>query len=329
MLIGNFSERRNGFTIIELLVVIAIIGALVALLFPAIQSAREAARRIQCRNKLKQISVGLLNHELSQGHFPYGGWGHEWVGVPGRGSQERQPGGWAYSTLPYLELNQLHQLGRNPEDDNFGQFISQRLSTPVCLFSCPTRRPCQLWRVNESIPYLSHPKPAGFVSAVARSDYAINAGGNHVYSWPGPEDFLKGDDPKTDWPDAKSSSGICHLRFGVEARQIEDGLSNTYLVGEKFLNPAHYADGESRGDNETLFSGYASDLHRFTRLDLQPLLDTPAKQKLGSPGFLRFGSAHPAGYQMAMCDGSVRLLSYDISAEIHFSLGHRHDMAAQ
>ncbi len=318
--------RKKAFSLVELLVVFAIVGSLAALLFPAIQAARESARRAQCSNNLKQISLGVLNHEQALGHFPYGGWGHEWVGVAGRGSKEQQPGGWVYNALPYLELSELHSLGGDPKALNADRHYSQRLGTPVRLFTCPTRRPSSTWMVSDGQAYLSQPKPAGNVSEVARGDYAINAGARSfdVFSFPGPVNFEQGDNPpKEFWPNAKLSSGICHLRFGVGTRRIEDGMSNTYLVGEKFLNPDHYADGESRGDNETLYSGYCTDLHRFTRIDLLPLQDTSAK--LDSRGYLRFGSAHPTGYQMALCDGSVRLISYEIAAEAHYRFGHRSD----
>src|SRR3977135_3561541 len=78
-------ERSGGFTLVELLVVIAIIGILVALLLPAIQAAREGARRAQCKSNLKQLALGCLNHHDTQKHFPTGGWGYQWVGDPDRG----------------------------------------------------------------------------------------------------------------------------------------------------------------------------------------------------------------------------------------------------
>jgi prepilin-type N-terminal cleavage/methylation domain-containing protein len=92
-----------GMTLVELLVVVAIITMLMALLLPAVQSVRETARRARCSNNVKQLTTAALGHVQAQGYFPSGGWGYFWVGDPDRGFGESQPGGWIYSSLPYLE----------------------------------------------------------------------------------------------------------------------------------------------------------------------------------------------------------------------------------
>lgn len=96
-------SHSRGFTLIELLAVIAIVGVLVALLLPAMQSARESARRVHCRNNIRQLALGCQQHLTQQGFFPSGGWGWCWTGDPDRGFGKSQPGGWAFSVLPFVE----------------------------------------------------------------------------------------------------------------------------------------------------------------------------------------------------------------------------------
>ena len=105
--------KVDGFTLVELLVVIAIIGVLVAVFLPAaIQAAREAARRTECANHLKQLALGALNHENAHGFLPAGGWGFQWTGDPNMGYGEKQPGGWTYSLLGFLEEEGVHQMAQ-------------------------------------------------------------------------------------------------------------------------------------------------------------------------------------------------------------------------
>src|SRR5665647_549730 len=105
------NRSKNAFTLVELLVVITIIGILIALLLPAVQAAREAARKMQCSNNLKQLALGCLNHEQAQGFYPSGGWRWSLGGDPDCGFGRRQPGGFLYNLLPYIEQQSLHDMG--------------------------------------------------------------------------------------------------------------------------------------------------------------------------------------------------------------------------
>lgn len=330
------SERPAAYTLVELLVTIAIIGILVALLMPAIQSAREAGRRAQCADHIKNIGLGLLSFHDSYKQFPNGGWGHQWVGVPDRGVGKGQPGGWIYNILPYLEERGIHDFGMGESGSAANQAYSQRLETGISLFACPTRRTASAWPIADKYSYMRTPRPYGDVIVVARADYAINGGTSHIINLAGPVDLQQGDD-QTYWanaPNAARFSGVSHLRIGEPMRAIIDGTSKTYLVGEKHVPVDMYATGTSPGDNESLYSGYCTDLHRFAGaienlvLGQSPFIpplsdnDSPADNM---PEYVRFGSAHSSGVNMANCDGSVHFLSYEIDPETHFRLGHRGD----
>ncbi len=167
-------SRPRAFTLVELLVVIAIIGILVALLLPAVQAAREAARRASCTNRLKQVALAWHLHSDSHGFLPSGGWGYNYMADADRGSGEKQPGSWAYSCLPYLEEQAIHDIGKGITDLNLEKAPNAVLaSTPVGTFYCPSRRaaaatPClytgaQAYNADHS-------------DIQARTDYAANVG---------------------------------------------------------------------------------------------------------------------------------------------------------
>ena len=131
-----------GFTLVELLVVVAIIGILIALLLPAVQAARESARRVQCANHLKQLALGALQHEQSHGFQPTNGWGFQWCGDPDMGFDVRQPGGWIYNILPYIEQQNLRELGSGETlAEKRTIYLKQLCETPLQLLHCPSRRP--------------------------------------------------------------------------------------------------------------------------------------------------------------------------------------------
>lgn len=316
-------RSRAGFTLVELLVVIAIIGILIALLLPAVQAARETARRMTCANHLKQIGLGCHMHLETHKMFPTGGWHPRWVGDPLRGFGKDQPGGWIYNILPYVEAQTIWNL----PDDGSTELITadQREAagvmsqTPIPLFNCPSRRPAEPFAVELGPGW--DPFNAKKTQTMARSDYAANAG-----------DFTPDDDfnrliPSNysqsetfNWEDNTILTGVCFFRSEISTRQITDGLTNTILVGEKYLTPNHYRSGEDGADNHSMYQGYDRDVVRWTGVELPPQQD-----RLNDEKWFNFGSAHAGTYQAVFCDGSVRQIQYQIDPLVHARMGNRHD----
>jgi prepilin-type N-terminal cleavage/methylation domain-containing protein/prepilin-type processing-associated H-X9-DG protein len=344
----------DAFTLVELLVVITIIGILIALLLPAVQAAREAARRVQCGNNVKQLALGMLDHEQVHGFFPSGGWGYQWAGDPDRGTGREQPGCWVYAVLPYIEQQAVYSLGSdgNPDQWTASQQAGAALcmQAPLALYQCPTRRRCQAFPIATyngaavSVGYDGRgnytAQGANAVSLVARTDYSANAG-DQMEGWLAPPAYTLPDaanltathrwpnldaGPGPVQPNSGPATGICYFRSQVAIRDIPDGASNTYLLGEKYVNPDNYEDGWDHADNESMYNGYDNDNHRTTYYNASKgLAWTPRQDAPGAENMYVFGSAHPDTCNAAMCDGSVRTISYSIDAETHRRLGNRKD----
>jgi prepilin-type N-terminal cleavage/methylation domain-containing protein len=325
--ISKFSSSRpSGFTLVELLVVITIIGILISLLMPAVQAAREAARQTQCANNLKQLGLGCLSHENSIGWFPTSGWGWEWVGDPNRGFGQNQPGGWLYNVLPYVDQQALHDQGVGLTSQSAASMSALQVQITTCLafLQCPTRRPVQLFTAtNTPYPGGTAPVNATPAAAVTRSDYVANSGDAlNCYYTPGPASLAAGDASGYPWnnPVADGLTGISYLRSQVRMANVTDGASNTYMLGEKYLNPDSYYTGLDPTDNECATAGYDNDTNRCGYLGLTPMQDTP-----GEALDFRFGSAHSNGAKMVFCDGSIHTISFFIDPETHRRLANRQD----
>ncbi|MFH1267491.1 MAG: DUF1559 domain-containing protein [Planctomycetota bacterium] len=322
---------RNGFTLVELLVVIAIIGILIALLLPAVQAAREAARRAQCSNHLKQIGLSFHNHENVYGHMPTGGWGWQWMGDPDSGVGRDQPGGWCYNVLPYIEQQTLREMGRGQTGAALQAALTVVHSTPVATFNCPSRRSA------EPFPYIDDFGSGyeGFNNLIgaptpptaARGDYAANAGSTGASAPEGPPTLADGKNSDA-WLDTTRRNGIVYQVSTVRIADITDGTTNTYMVGERNLCPDSYHSGLDPADDNNYYVGVDLDTVRATcgsPTDTACITYRPAKDRLGVITRHNFGSAHPGAFNMGMCDGSVRSISYTINTITHRDLGGRDD----
>jgi prepilin-type N-terminal cleavage/methylation domain-containing protein len=326
---STVSNRRvsGGFTLVELLVVVTIIGILIALLLPAVQAAREAARRMECSTHLKQLAQAATTHEAALHYLPAGGWGSTQTGDPQYGNDWRQPGGWVFNLLPYIEAQALHdlQLGKaagQAHDDA----VAQLKATPLTLTNCPSRR---------AATALANSKRA-------ETDYAGNGGevfqgfNNGGSNMAGPSDptlwYYQGtvDPGRAGWNRTVTpQTGVFYGASQTTFSDIKDGASNTYLFAEKYLDPNAYTGGTppDAGDEQSQYTGCQDDICRWVGSGKDPNY-APHQDSSNLTGYntwYTFGSAHSSGFNAAMCDSSVRSISYTIDLETHRRLGNRSD----
>ncbi|MDO4573621.1 MAG: DUF1559 domain-containing protein [Planctomycetia bacterium] len=321
-----------AFTLVELLVVIAIIGMLVGLLLPAVQQAREAARQMQCNNQLRQMALACLNHESQLRKFPSAGWTWTFMGDPDRGLGRTQPGGWSFSILPFIEQNAMYMYGSNNLPDTPDKTkLTEVLQMPLPIFYCPSRRTAKTYPgANDSLVNgTSSALKEGGVAYVAKMDYAANYGG--YSSNPGdiryhPSDYTQANtyQKNNSWPTQKAN-GVIFSCSETRVGEIRDGLTNTYLVGEKYHNSDTYETNGSSNDDNGAYIGADRDNCRCTKVasDTVPMQD---RSGYGNDDY-RFGSCHAGGFGMAMCDGSVHRVVYSIDSKVHYCLGVRNDGA--
>lgn len=284
---------------------IAIIGVLVALLLPAVQAAREAARRAQCANNLKQIGIAFQNYHAAQGVFPPG-----WTEDNGPSRPDRINNlAWGYHILPYAE--------NQPLFEQFDQELAASSGTPggpadnidlvgtnLEMYRCPSNEPetdfgyfADYGQFNPEIPRL------------AMSNYAGNASICQPchFGW-----FLPGQTNPTGCP--FGMSGVLYRNSEVGADDITDGTTHTFLVGERRFGGSsagpYWAGLPGPSSNQT--SCWAGLVTSHLRTLHQPTLPMINGHWAG------YSSDHPSGVQMAMCDGSVQFVQDEIQI---FSLG--------
>jgi prepilin-type N-terminal cleavage/methylation domain-containing protein len=328
------NDSSRGFTLIELLVVIGIIGILIAMLLPAVQAAREAARSTDCTNRIRQLALATHMHHDAVGYFPPARYESRPDANPADQCGLETPT-WLARVMPYIEQVALSDQWdfstpwhQHPED--------VRTTVPD-IFLCPSRRsgtqpigtrslrttvsggggrlPCGCPLPNRPIDVMSDIEGA-------LSDYA----GNHGDLTPGatgaPTDFYFGGNGTgviiSVRPECKDGKAIAPSDR-VQMASVSDGTSNTFLFGEKFVplnGLAQFPEDSPAYDGDHL----------------------PASCRLAGPGLrlatgpsdlladmFSFGSWHPAGVHFALVDGSVRLFTSDVDTKVLGSLANRRD----
>lgn len=328
------SSSRVGITLIELTVCLAVMACMASLALPAISYTRESARTTTCKSHLKQMALGLTHYEVTWQAFPSGGWGYAWQGYQDIASVFGSSGDWTFAVLPYVEQGHIQDTAiylSSPEVRDAA--LRQRLLSRVELFTCPSRRG------GEPLPVVCNngdcAPPIGIIGQLdfaVRGDYALNVGDGAPAkkaenSWPldfkGPGDLVEAQQltKSMHWPQLPDDfTGISYLGVGIRTSQISDGLSATLLIGEKNVMVLGYGTGLDWGDNESLFCGFNNDNHRSTNPYWPMMRDQMDTMFIGS-----FGAAHASGVNFALCDGSVRQLSYSVDQTILRCLGNRKD----
>ena len=314
---------------------------------PAVQAAREAARRLQCSNQLKQMGLAFHTHLDAQGVFPTGG-NHPWPpahaylvnGNPE--SAKRQGLGWAYQILPYVEQEAVYKIPT--------QAALQKVKLGI--YFCPSRRRPTIHQNGAGAPSWGDAVLMDYAGAtpgritvsqgVAVHQYDVNS-----FYWQGGDHCMP---RNTTWNgiivrtnlDAEPSGGCSHLYTDLSQAvtvnsapdvttpgDVRDGLSNTLMVGEKRLNPGEYASGAWH-DDRGWTDGWDPDIMRSTAYPAGADTDKAIKKADGSDflmseiGYM-FGSAHSGAFNTCFGDGSVHSLSYSIDRHVFDCLGDRRD----
>jgi len=267
---------KRGFTLVELLVVIAIIGVLVALLLPAVQAAREAARRSTCNNKMKQLGLALHNYHDTYLSLPFGGML--------RGSDTDGEVGWGYSILPFIEEENVYS-----QIDSRGT-ITDATKVPAAIRSLAL----EAYICPSDVAADINPHRNNF----GKSNYIACSGAN-------------------DCPDGNFGDlgGCFHINSKVKFRDITDGTSNTFLLGER--------EGQEQPHKAGMWLGVQQD--RYLNSTMGGCLNNSNFRLNGGHQWGCFSSLHPGGANFTFADASVHFISETVNGVTYENLAQRND----
>jgi len=331
-----FSRNRRGFTLVELLVVIAIIGILVALLLPAVQAAREAARRTQCQNRLKQLSLGCLNYHDTTKVFP-----SATAILPKGGTPANNATYWSYliQILPYIEETSLYgriQLNRFWNDDTPAGSGNRSLlySAEMPGFRCPTKPDSDATFADppggsgtQELPTNLRAHYMGVMGAKAACPKPTSPYPNNTYTMMpdknGGNNSCDSGGIATNGIITNTAGGGKYLSSEVKMKDVTDGTTHTFMIGEISWNcgPQRiWAVGSATGQGTGNIFSFV-----YTAKNVVWELNRACRQEAANPttctvvydnNDMSFGSLHSGGCFFAMADGSVQFVSDSITKEL-------------
>jgi prepilin-type N-terminal cleavage/methylation domain-containing protein len=284
------SPRPRGFTLIELLVVIAIIAILIALLLPAVQQAREAARRSQCLNNLKQVGLALHNYHDTHGAFPPG-----WIGTSSGTHDVEGPSGWGWAAhvLPYVDQAPLYNR-LNFHVSCFDPVAnSTALTQALTVFRCPSDSSSETWKLGEE------GNPSNILATLPTANYVANFGTES------PEVICA----SPPFPNAQCrGNGIFYHNGNTRIRDLVDGTSSTIMVGEHRTDTSAAALATGPAWHSTWIGMVAGGEEGHARF-LGVSDHTPNHPSLHIDDY---SSWHTGGVHLLMGDGRVRFVTQSI-----------------
>jgi len=306
--------QSAGFTLVELLVVIAIIGVLIALLLPAVQAAREAARRTHCANNLKQLALGVLNYESAHNVVPYG---HNYPG------SARAAPSWSTLVLPFIERKTHYDAFNFNVDLNHAQNAAA-VTTRVPTFICPSDTAgnisvlparctcCGLGQAYRSMA-LWYP---GSMGPVHRDSCQFCSN-----QTPSPANFCC---QGTNYGNSATAPGMFH-RFptGVRLAEVTDGTANTILLGETLPDQNIHNAAFTRNMSLAATNIPINTMATPAQMPREGLSDSQLHSINPAPVLMGYKSRHPGGAQFGLTDGSVRMLMQTIDYRLYCALGTR------